>query len=60
MIRDGVCDEATNVERCLFDGGDCCLGNKSVWNCNFCTCKLSGIKHFFDCKTSPKSWYFVQ
>ncbi len=25
MLRDGVCDEATNNEKCLYDGGDCCL-----------------------------------
>ncbi len=40
MIRDGVCDEATNTKRCLFDGGDCCRQNKSVELCNICTCKL--------------------
>ncbi len=25
MLRDGVCDEPTNNERCHWDGGDCCL-----------------------------------
>ncbi len=39
MIDDGVCDEATNVERCLFDGNDCCLVNKSTPLCKVCTCK---------------------
>ncbi len=39
MINDGVCDELTNVERCLFDGGDCCLVNKTKSMCSVCTCK---------------------
>ena len=40
MMRDGVCDEATNMERCLYDGGDCCLENKDTLMCKVCTCKL--------------------
>ncbi len=42
MIRDGVCDEATNNERCLFDGGDCCLDvhKKETSLCRTCTCEL--------------------
>ena len=39
MIRDGVCDEITNTERCLYDGGDCCKEDKSTELCNVCTCK---------------------
>ncbi len=40
MIRDNVCDEATNIEECLFDGGDCCLpkGKKDTTLCRDCTC----------------------
>ncbi len=33
MIGDGVCDEVTNNERCLFDGGDCCKEDKSMTTC---------------------------
>ncbi len=40
MIADGVCDEITNRKRCLYDGGDCCLANKSIELCKVCTCKL--------------------
>ncbi len=40
MIGDGVCDEATNTKRCLFDGGDCCLPKKSTPLCKICTCKM--------------------
>ncbi len=25
MLRDGVCDEATNTQICHWDDGDCCL-----------------------------------
>ncbi len=39
MINDGVCDEATNIERCLFDGNDCCQANKSREFCKVCSCK---------------------
>ncbi len=42
MIDDGVCDEATNIEQCLFDGGDCCLDVDKLRNhlCSNCTCIL--------------------
>ncbi len=40
MIRDGVCDEITNIERCLYDGGDCCLAEKDTALCKVCTCDL--------------------
>ena len=46
MLRDGVCDEATNTEECFFDGGDCCTENTAVWNCE---CMLDGMasRHTF-------------
>ncbi len=40
MINDGVCDEITNVERCLFDGTDCCRRDSSKQMCNVCICKM--------------------
>ncbi len=41
MLRDSVCDEATNNELCLYDGGDCCLEAKITTNCNSCACILA-------------------
>ncbi len=38
LINDGVCDEIANTERCLYDGGDCCLANKQTHLCHVCTC----------------------
>ncbi len=34
-----VCDELTNTEQCLYDGGDCCLEVKQTSLCRFCTCQ---------------------
>ncbi len=39
MLRDGVCDEATNNERCHYDGGDCCL-DRSVKNSALCKVQI--------------------
>ncbi len=41
MMRDSVCDEGTNIELCLFDGGDCCLEGKDTTLCQNCSCILS-------------------
>ncbi len=41
MIRDSVCDEATNNAQCLFDGGDCCLEFKVTTLCQDCSCILA-------------------
>ncbi len=43
MIRDGVCDELTNTEMCLYDGGDCCLDvdKKDTTLCLSCICQLT-------------------
>ncbi len=39
LLGDRVCDEVTNNERCLYDGGDCCLSNKNTKYCQDCTCR---------------------
>ena len=39
MLRDAICDEVTNTEVCLFDGGDCCLEAKIRTQCKDCSCK---------------------
>ncbi len=41
MLRDAVCDEATNAAVCLFDGGDCCLEFKATHLCKNCSCILT-------------------
>ncbi len=41
MLRDSVCDEATNNARCFFDGGDCCLEFKDETLCKNCSCILA-------------------
>ncbi len=40
MLRDGVCDETSNIAKCLYDGGDCCKENKDESLCLDCTCRL--------------------
>ncbi len=40
MLRDSVCDEATNIALCLYDGGDCCLEAKDTTLCKNCSCML--------------------
>ncbi len=40
LIGDGECNDVTNVPRCLYDGGDCCLENKKTSLCTNCTCIL--------------------
>ncbi len=40
-IGDGLCDVATNSEECGFDGGDCCLEEKSTALCqSSCDCDM--------------------
>ncbi len=41
LVGDTVCDDVTNIERCQFDGGDCCLEKKSTPLCQVCTCKMN-------------------
>ncbi len=41
MTGDGICDDVTNNRVCLFDGGDCCHGEKSGF-CLNCTCYTLG------------------
>ncbi len=58
MLRDGVCDEATNIAKCLYDGGDCCRENKDKTLCSDCKCILTVnlwelIKDFDDKKVKP-------
>jgi hypothetical protein len=38
-VGDGYCDDATNVEECLFDAGDCCKANMVKGSCLDCDCK---------------------
>ncbi len=40
MMRDNVCDDPSNIDKCLYDGGDCCLENKDRTLCRECACIL--------------------
>ncbi len=43
LIGDGVCDEVTNNEQCLFDRGDCCRQDaESRKYCSSCLCNSVG------------------
>ncbi len=43
LLGDGVCDDITNNEKCLFDEGDCCLGTESsLTYCKNCSCTVTG------------------
>jgi hypothetical protein len=45
-IGDGYCNDATNIEDCQFDGGDCCLDNENIILalCTVCLCHETGIQ----------------
>ncbi len=49
MLRDGVCDEVTNIQRCLYDGGDCCIAkpNKDRTMCKDCSCILDFDREWY-------------
>ena len=44
-INDGYCDDVTNTEECLYDGGDCCLEEISNQFCTTCFCHQDGSYH---------------
>ena len=50
-IGDGYCDDDTNNEDCLFDGGDCCGYNVITYYCTECfchhieTCSAANVTH---------------
>ena len=37
-VGDGICDDATNILECQYDGGDCCLEEPVSSACYYCTC----------------------
>ncbi len=58
MLRDSICDEVTNTEVCLYDGGDCCLEAKIRTQCKDCSCKAviepeKILKQFKDLSIEP-------
>ncbi len=42
-FQDTVCDDKLNTEECMYDGGDCCLEEKTTSYCMNCSCIVSGI-----------------
>ena len=52
MIGDGSCNDESNNEDCIYDGGDCCDYNITSEHCTECTCFhretcLAGVTHGF-------------
>ena len=37
-VGDGICDDATNILECQYDGGDCCLEEPVSSACYYCIC----------------------
>ena len=37
-VGDGLCDDATNILECQYDGGDCCLEEPVMDVCHYCIC----------------------
>jgi hypothetical protein len=39
---DGICDESENIQKCLYDGLDCCLPDSTQFSfyCKDCACYL--------------------
>ena len=44
-IGDGICDDETNLIKCGFDDGDCCLSEIVDTNCYECVCHIDGKRH---------------
>ena len=38
MVRNGFCNDETNIAACYYDGGDCCGHNVNVDHCSQCNC----------------------
>ena len=44
-MGDGICDDETNLLKCDFDYGDCCVNEIVDTNCHKCICHTDGKKH---------------
>ena len=42
-VRDGYCDDETNIPACHYDGGDCCGSCIFTEYCSNCDCLLDGL-----------------
>ncbi len=62
MLRDGVCDDVTNVAQCLFDSGDCCLDTRfmDASLCLECMCKVTEGLTYLDFYIYCIIWYDFQ
>ena len=59
-VGDGYCDDELNSRTCDFDGGDCCLLNKSRIRCSECQCVFQEtttgkVLNTMDLTTTPKA-----
>ena len=46
MIKNGFCDDITNIPSCQFDGGDCCGANVDKYYCQECFCIYEPCPYF--------------
>ena len=56
-VGDGYCDDATNIEECFYDGGDCCNKNSEYLFCNECVCHPNSPKIDQSIETTETSNY---
>ena len=59
-MGDGICDDETNLLKCDFDYGDCCVNEIVDTNCHKCICHTDGKKHQMTTTTIPPFICFLE